>query len=81
LGLAYKSQGETDLAINEYLLALKFKPDYPEAHHTLGLAYESQGETDLAIRAYNNALRLRPGWELPRKKLEQLRKERLSGES
>jgi tetratricopeptide (TPR) repeat protein len=81
LGSAYQTIGLLDKAINEYLLALKYKPDYPEAHYNLGTAYKSQGEIDLAIRAYNNALRLRPGWELPRKKLDQLRKERLSGES
>jgi tetratricopeptide (TPR) repeat protein len=81
LGIAYRTKGFIDKTIEQYLLALKIKPDYPEAHHNLGIAYQSQGETDLAIRAYNNALRLRPGWELPRKKLDQLRKERLSGES
>jgi tetratricopeptide (TPR) repeat protein len=76
LGVAYKHKGLLNKAIGQYLLAIKFEPDYASAYHNLGVAYESQGKTELAIRAYNNALSLRPGWELPRKDLEEIRKER-----
>jgi tetratricopeptide (TPR) repeat protein len=57
-------------------VAIKLKPDYPKAYNNLGIAYKSQGDIEQAISAYKNALRLNPGWELPRKELEEISKER-----
>jgi Tfp pilus assembly protein PilF len=76
LGVAYYSKGLLEKAVKHYLVAIKLKPDYPKAYNNLGIAYKSQGDIEQAISAYKNALRLNPGWELPRKELEEISKER-----
>jgi Flp pilus assembly protein TadD len=76
IGRVYHMKGSINSAIEHYLLVIKFKPDHAKAHRNLGVAYESAGNIELAIRAYNNAIRLQPGWELPRKELEQISKNR-----
>jgi hypothetical protein len=51
-----------DKAIEQYLLALKFKPDHTKAHYNLGNAYASQGLPDKAIEQYLLALKFRPDY-------------------
>jgi tetratricopeptide (TPR) repeat protein len=76
LGNVYMSMRNYPEAIKQYKIAIGLAPTYAEAHLKLGNVYGQQGKTELAIREYNNALRLRPGWELPRKILEEMNKDR-----
>jgi tetratricopeptide (TPR) repeat protein len=76
IGRIYHMKGSINSAIKHYLQAIKLKPDYAKAHRNLGAAYKSKGDIELAIKAYNRALRFQPGWELPRKELEEISKER-----
>ena len=41
LGVAYKSEGLNDKAIEQFIIAVKLKPDYPMAYYNLGVAYGS----------------------------------------
>ncbi len=50
-------------------LALKQRPDYPEAYNNLIAAYNSLGRWDDAIEAGREALRLRPDYQLARNNL------------
>ncbi|MFI5295249.1 MAG: tetratricopeptide repeat protein [Thermodesulfovibrionales bacterium] len=61
LGLAYRSQGQLDKAIEEYLTALRLNPKNARVHNNIGAAYASQGQLDRAIAEYQIALRLKPG--------------------
>jgi len=56
------SQGRTDEAIEQYRLALRFRPDYTKAHFNLGVALYLQGKTDEAVGEYREALRLDPNY-------------------
>jgi len=60
LGTAYLGVGATREAVNEFLIALEIRPEYPEAHDGLGVAYASLGQVDDAIREYREAIRLAP---------------------
>ncbi len=60
LGLAYRSKGQLDKAIEEYLTALWLNPKNARVHNNLGAAYASQGQLDRAIAEYQIALRLKP---------------------
>ena len=56
LGVAYGEQGLTDKAIEEYKLAIKYKPDYAKAHLNLGDQYFNKTLYDEAIKEYEIAL-------------------------
>ncbi|NTW57718.1 MAG: tetratricopeptide repeat protein [Nitrospirae bacterium] len=60
LGNAYSSNGQIDLAIEQYQIVLRLKPDDAKTHNNLGNAYSSKGFVDLAIGHYQTALRLKP---------------------
>jgi tetratricopeptide (TPR) repeat protein len=60
LGNAYAKQNRFDEAVNEYLTALKLKPDYAEGHYNLGNAYTKQNRFDEAVNEYLSALKLGP---------------------
>jgi tetratricopeptide (TPR) repeat protein len=62
LGFAYASKGQLDKAIEQYLTALRLKPDYAEVYSNLARAYASRGQLDKAIEQYLTALRLRPDY-------------------
>jgi tetratricopeptide (TPR) repeat protein len=62
LGLAYYKQGRVEEAIQQYLTAIKLKPDYLEAHQNLGGTYAKQGRVEEAIQEYLTALRLKPDY-------------------
>jgi tetratricopeptide (TPR) repeat protein len=63
LGAAYNKHERMDEAIEELILALRLKPDFPEAHNNLGAAYSNLGRTDEAIEEYRSAIRLDPNAE------------------
>ncbi|MBI4691105.1 MAG: tetratricopeptide repeat protein [Nitrospirae bacterium] len=63
LGVAiYLAKGLLDEAIKHYQIALKIKPDYPEAHYNLGNVYRNKGWLDKAIEHYQIAIRLKPDY-------------------
>lgn len=53
------SAGEATAHIDE---ALKYNPNYPEAHNNRGLALQLLGRFDEAVAAHTAALRLEPGF-------------------
>ena len=46
-------QGDPVAAIISYNVALKLKPNYPEAHYNLGNALQKQGDLSTAIAHIN----------------------------
>ncbi|MDR1736419.1 MAG: tetratricopeptide repeat protein [Oscillospiraceae bacterium] len=59
-GYFYSSEGEHNLAIEDYSKAIELKPDYAYAYNNRGAAYNSLGKYDLAIEDFNKAIELKP---------------------
>lgn len=57
-GLFY--QGRAQEAMEQYRLALNFRPDYAKAHFNMGAALDLLGRTDEATTEYMAALRIDP---------------------
>ncbi|PWU14555.1 MAG: hypothetical protein C5B50_17035 [Verrucomicrobia bacterium] len=49
-------------AAGHFEAALKFRPDYPEAHYQLATVLERRGQIGQAIAHFREAIRLRPDW-------------------
>ncbi len=62
LGSEYSDSQRWDKAIEEYKLAIKYKPDYANAHSNLGVAYGIKGLTDKAIKEYKLAIKYKPDY-------------------
>jgi protein O-mannosyl-transferase len=62
LGLAMQNEGWRELAIEQYLKALRLNPDYAVAHHNLANALQDLGRTEQAIAHYQEALRINPDY-------------------
>jgi Flp pilus assembly protein TadD len=62
LGLAMRNEGWRELAIEQYLKALRLNPDYMFAHHNLANALFDLGQTEQAIAHYMEALRIDPNY-------------------
>src|SRR3989337_2462996 len=62
MGNTYAQQGNLEEAYQSYIMALKLKPDYPEAHNNLGVTYNEQGLVDEAIHEYKAAINLNPDY-------------------
>jgi len=60
LGYAYSAAGNVDLAIKNYLIALKYDRDDAEIYDNLGAAYEKKGLYQDALDAYQKAFVLNP---------------------
>jgi tetratricopeptide (TPR) repeat protein len=60
LGIAYKSEGRTEKAIEQYKIAIQADPSYANAYSNLGNIYLAMGLFDKAIADYEATLRLRP---------------------
>ncbi len=60
MGLYLASQGKNDDALQQYLAALKIRPDFAEAHNHLGNVLKMKGIYDQAIDHYKEALRIKP---------------------
>jgi tetratricopeptide (TPR) repeat protein len=60
LAEAYRALGQLDRAAGCCRLALRLRPDYPEAANNLGLILQAQGKGEAAVVQFREALRLRP---------------------
>jgi Flp pilus assembly protein TadD len=60
LGILEAGEGRYSDAIEQFHLALQFKPDYREAYNNLGNTYAVIGQLDEAIENYHEAIRLDP---------------------
>ena len=58
-----KMSGRTADALAHYQAALRFKPDFPEAHNNLGVLLVNLGRTDEAITHFEAAARLHPDYQ------------------
>ena len=63
LGVAYESEGRSDKAIEQFMIAIELKRDYPMAYYNLGVAYESEGRSDKAIEQFLIAVELKPDYQ------------------
>ncbi len=63
LGSLLAKEGRTDVAVEHYETALRYKPDYAEAHFFLGQSFDQRGKLDQAIAEYRRALRSKPAQE------------------
>jgi len=61
-GLQLFSRSKYSEAKEEYLKALKFKPDSPDVYKNLGLIYFNSKRYKSAEKAYRKALQLNPGY-------------------
>lgn len=59
LGLACRSNGRVDLALEAYLRAVQLKPDYGDAHYELGCLYAELVQFEEAIESLKKALALK----------------------
>jgi len=59
-GLVRKRQGESEEAVDSFLLAAHFRPNYAEAYYQLGLIASSQGIAADAEQYYRRALEADP---------------------
>jgi tetratricopeptide (TPR) repeat protein len=62
MGIVLKEQGKTELAVEKWQQALKVKPDYANAHHSLGLFMAETGKHDEAVEHFKAAVISRPNW-------------------
>src|SRR5579862_8399914 len=60
LGVVLDQEGHGEEAIDQYNLALKIKPGYPEALKNLGVAFEHKGQLEKAEEFFQDALKQRP---------------------
>jgi len=61
-GLIYSEKKEYDKAINEYGLAIKYKPTYFAAYNNRGNLYSNLGKYDEAISDFTEAINIKPGY-------------------
>src|SRR5580704_4495481 len=64
LAEAYRMLDQLDQAVASCRVALRLRPNYPEAANNLGLALFAQGKTDEAIARFAEALRLKPNFAM-----------------
>jgi tetratricopeptide (TPR) repeat protein len=60
LGVAFKSKGQIDKAIEHYQISRNLNPMHPMPPNNLGLAYSSKGFIDKAIEQFQIAIKLNP---------------------
>ncbi len=60
MGNALLRAGKIQDAVRHFDLALRFKPDFAEAHYNLGVALQQTGKIEEAIRHFEQALQLKP---------------------
>ena len=60
MGVALKSQGNADKAIDSYKKAIEINPNNSEAYCNMGNALQDQGKSEKAVEAYQKALSIEP---------------------
>lgn len=60
LGQRYLEQGKLEIALDKLNTALRFDPNYADAHTVIALLYERIGKQQLARENYLRAVQLRP---------------------
>ncbi len=73
LGGIYLFQGMLKNAEVYLKKALMLDKDDPDLNLNLGLLYERLGKREKAAEFFKKALELRPGWDLPQRKLKELK--------
>jgi tetratricopeptide (TPR) repeat protein len=63
LGSLLAKEGKLDEAMEFYQTALRYTPNFPEAHFFLGNALDEQGKLDEAVAEYEKSLWFRPTQE------------------
>jgi tetratricopeptide (TPR) repeat protein len=61
-GVAFRSNGELDRAIEDYDQAIRLMPDYYVAINNRGVALMARGELDRAIADFDRAIQLKPDY-------------------
>lgn len=69
LGVTYDARDQVDMAIGEYMEALRLNPGLADAHNNMGTAYRAKGWMDDAMREYRTALDLSPDHAIARHNL------------
>ena len=59
-GVAYQANGDLDLAIADFDLAIALNPKYAKAYNNRGNAYKDKGDLDRAIADLDQAVALLP---------------------
>jgi predicted CXXCH cytochrome family protein len=72
LGTYHAIHGEYDLALKEYLNAVKLRPERPAAYYYLGVTYARLGMLDEAVAAFRRALEIDPQFRNTRQLLDQV---------
>jgi tetratricopeptide (TPR) repeat protein len=72
-GWCYQMLGRHEQAVAEYLLAIKYRPEYPQTYANLGYALMSLGRSREACGYFEKFLELEPGNQGARKALEACR--------
>jgi tetratricopeptide (TPR) repeat protein len=62
LGCEQQAEDRQDEAIEQFMIALRLKPDHPKAHYNLGVAYQAKEELERAIEHYRTATELDPDY-------------------
>lgn len=59
-GESCRIEGEDDMAIKNYSVAIELNPNYIEAYLDRGFSWENKGESDKAIKDFSRAIELKP---------------------
>lgn len=59
-GVAYRSRGDHNLAIQDYNQAIKLNSRFAQAYNNRGVAYDHKGDFDHAIQDFDQAIKLKP---------------------
>jgi tetratricopeptide (TPR) repeat protein len=78
LGVCFLRQGQLDMAVEEFLLALESNFYMPNVHYHLGEALYRSGDYDEAVNAFELAVRFSPGMTKARKMLKDLYQNKLN---
>lgn len=60
LGIVYRHNNMPDKAVEQYLTAIRLRPNYADAHNNLGLVYEALNMPDRAEEEFVTAIKLKP---------------------
>ncbi|QFT00783.1 Membrane-bound lytic murein transglycosylase D precursor [Labrenzia sp. THAF191b] len=61
-GLALAKSKDYSAALLRYTVAIRLRPEFPEAYNNRGLVYRMMGDYGAAIANYDVALKMRPGY-------------------